>query len=529
MSARKIVVRADASSQIGTGHVMRCLTLADEVAKRGVKVTFICRAIPSALQALVRQKGHSLRLLPEVSQHDTICTSLDHTGSLDVPWDSDAQQTLHALKAEGGADWLIIDHYALDIRWERTVRSEAANVMVIDDLADRPHDCELLLDQTFGRLPRDYTNLVPEGTNLLLGPQYALLRPQFRRLRPSTLRRRTEAEPLRRILVSFGGTDLHGLTAIALQAISLSAQKVTVEIALGTETPETMELTDIALKMTQEIIFHDFSSNMALLMCNADLAIGAAGTSSWERCCLGLPAVTFILADNQRESAAALQGIGAATTFEIAMGQKKLLQTLTQQLEKLAQDTSQRQAMARTAASVTHGLGAPLAALELFPEKIINGKCLTLMPVTMAHSGLILGWQKEPDIRKFSRNPAPPSEQRHAEWMQQILSDSEHMAWVMEVDHNPAGLLRLEHLAGRVEISILVTRQYQNGGVALSALGTLRQMLPWPDFTAIIHHKNIASLRLFEKAGYFIEQQNGHDNDFLTLRQHGEDRTRESA
>lgn len=525
MSTRKIAIRADASPHIGTGHVIRCLTLADELARHDAKVAFICRNIPPTLQTMVRQRGHDLHLLPDVSQSN-VNAELAHAEHLDTSWDIDAQQTLHALDADGGADWLILDHYALDARWERAARPGAENIMVIDDLMDRPHDCELLLDQTLGRQPPDYANLIPQGTQLLLGPQYALIRPQFRRLRPSALRRRAENGSLRRILVSFGGNDLHGLTTVALRAINRSAQKATVEVALGTENPQAMCLTDMACEMTQEIIFHDFSSDMARLMHDADLAIGAAGTSSWERCCLGLPTVILILADNQREGAMALQKAGAATATEADTEPQKLLQILARQLDELRQDASRCLAIAQAAASVTDGLGAPLAALELAPERTRDGKFLTFAPLSMAYSGLILGWQREPCMRKYSRSPAPPSEQEHTDWMKQTLSDNKRMAWIMEVDHNPAGLLRLDRVAeGESEVSILVPQQHQGNGIALSALRILRRMLPWPEFMATVHRQNLASRRLFEKAGYVMEQQEGHNNDFLTLRQRGENHT----
>lgn len=204
----KIVFRTDASIQIGTGHVMRCLTLADELTRQGHECRFICREHPGHLGCLVNSKGYDLTLLPPPSDQplqQTNSETDDYELWLGAPWQEDARQTLDAISSLN-PDWLVVDHYALDAHWERTLSSTVDKIMVIDDLANRPHECTLLLDQNLGRIASDYDELLPTTCQRLIGPRYALLRPEFAALREQSLKRRGKPE-LKRILISLGGVD----------------------------------------------------------------------------------------------------------------------------------------------------------------------------------------------------------------------------------------------------------------------------------------------------------------------------------
>ena len=181
--------------------------------------------------------------------------------------------------------------------------------MVIDDLADRPHDCDLLLDQNlYEGLERRYDGLVPDHCERLLGPRYALLRPEFAAAR-KTLRHRDGR--VRRILVFFGGSDLSNETAKALEAIRLlNRTDIAVDVVVGVSNPKGDQIREICRGMPN-IHFHLQVENMAELMALADLAIGAGGTTTWERCCLGLPSLVLVLADNQREVVEVMTDAGA--------------------------------------------------------------------------------------------------------------------------------------------------------------------------------------------------------------------------
>ena len=205
--------------------------------------------------------------------------------------------------------WLIVDHYALDKRWEGQMRPFTGKIMVIDDLADRPHDCDLLLDQNLYKgMERRYEGLVPDHCERLLGPRYALLRPEFAAAR-RTLRHRDGR--VRRILVFFGGSDLSNETAKALEAIRLlNRSDIAVDVVVGASNAKGDMIREICQRMPNTC-FHLQVENMAELMALADLAIGAGGTTTWERCYLGLPTIVLVLADNQREVAEAMSAAGA--------------------------------------------------------------------------------------------------------------------------------------------------------------------------------------------------------------------------
>lgn len=302
----KAVFRCDASLEMGTGHVMRCLSLADTLQRHGATCQFISRAHPGHLFDLIASKGYVVHDLA----HDTA-----HAGWLGASQEAEAQACL-ALLTELRPDWLIVDHYALDASWEVAMHSHCDQLMVIDDLADRDHHCDLLLDQTLDRAPTAYARRVPSGCELLCGAQFAMLRPEFARLRTASLSRR-EHPGLQHLLVSMGGVDQDNATEDVLRAIEASTldSRVRVTVVLGPSAPWQSSVMTQAASMTVPTTVRIGVGDMASLMLDSDLAIGAAGATSWERCCLGLPSILIVLADNQRTVAAALHQKRAAISL----------------------------------------------------------------------------------------------------------------------------------------------------------------------------------------------------------------------
>lgn len=313
----KIIFRTDASLQIGTGHVMRCLTLADALQAAGAQCHFICREHPGNLIEQIRQRGFVVGSLPAGSEDVALNVSADvaqtnYAAWLGADWATDAAQTKVGA-GETAVDWLIVDHYALDVRWEQALRPLCRKLMVIDDLADRTHDCDLLLDQNLGRDVEDYNQLVPEDCVVLVGPHYALLRPEFAALREESLRRRAIPQ-LRHLLITMGGVDQADATGSVLEALQdcpLPAD-MRVTVVMGPHAPWFERIQLLAAQMLQPTEVRCNIQNMAQLMADTDLAIGAAGSTSWERCCLGLPTLIVVLAENQRKGAAALERSGSA-------------------------------------------------------------------------------------------------------------------------------------------------------------------------------------------------------------------------
>ncbi|WP_160286036.1 UDP-2,4-diacetamido-2,4,6-trideoxy-beta-L-altropyranose hydrolase [Pseudomonas knackmussii] len=348
-----IVFRVDASLQMGTGHLMRCLTLADALKAQGASCHFICREHPGNLNAVVVQRGHSLSVLPYAPGaplSDPVAPA--HAEWLGASWKDDAIQTLELL-ADETADWLIVDHYALDRRWESQVAKHCRRLMVIDDLADRDHECDVLLDQNLGRQEQDYSQRVPPSCQLLLGPQFSLLRPEFAQLREQSLAGRA-GRKLQNLLISMGGVDADNATGQVLEGLrSIVDPHWNIQVVMGATAPWRAAVEALAQSMPCHTKVLVNTSNMAELMSKADLAIGAAGSTSWERCCLGLPSIMLILAENQRGIAEHLKLNGAATLIDSSNSVAELLPIEIDELrsaEKLTQ-------MSSAAERITDGLG----------------------------------------------------------------------------------------------------------------------------------------------------------------------------
>lgn len=359
--------RVDASLQIGTGHVMRCLTLADALRERGVICRFVCRPHHGHLLALIAQRGHQALALPELQEG----TQPNRNGSahahwLGTDWVADAQDTQQALNSLTGGqpvDWLVVDHYALDARWEEVMRPRAKRIMVIDDLADRPHACDLLLDQNLGRKDADYGDLIKGKTSTLVGPQYAMLRSEFAALRAQSLARRQSNPQLRRLLVTMGGVDKDNATGqvlATLQSCTLSID-LRVTVVMGPHAPWLEQVQAQATQMPWYTEVLVGVNNMAQLMAESDLAIGAAGGSAWERCSLGLPSLVLVLARNQLQGAVALHKAGAA----VAMKTQQQIKDFMEPLRTVALAKEMLVKLSKAAAAVTDGEGCRRVASYL--------------------------------------------------------------------------------------------------------------------------------------------------------------------
>jgi UDP-2,4-diacetamido-2,4,6-trideoxy-beta-L-altropyranose hydrolase len=296
---------------MGMGHLMRCLSLANALAGDGTKAFFLLRSHAAALSGLIEGQGHAVGLLsdPDGRREDAAASGTAHISWLPTTWQHDAEQTLEAIDRIGQIDWLIVDHYALDGQWERMQRRRAPRILAIDDLADRPHDCDILLDQNLVlEMDSRYRSRLPAGCKSLLGPRYALLRPEFAEYRKSMA---TRSGGICRILVCFGGSDPGNETARALSAIkNLASDGVTIDVAIGRSNPHAASIAGLCREMPRAELHHG-ADNMAELMKRADLAIGAGGVMSWERCCLGLPTIAVDIADNQTGALTALARAGA--------------------------------------------------------------------------------------------------------------------------------------------------------------------------------------------------------------------------
>lgn len=521
----KVAFRVDASALIGGGHAMRCLTLADALRDRGAETVFVCAAIPPALADHVRASGHALHHITAPAGLDRAAEDWDQSELERGAQLGDAERTVAALAQP--VDWLGVDHYLLGAPWHQAARVAAARLLVIDDLANRSLDCDLLLDQMPGRDIRNYASLVPESAAMLLGASYALLRPEFARERPAALARRRTCGPVQRILLSLGTTDVGGNTGEVLETIIPVTDKCAIDVVIGADAPSLDKVRALATA-NRRVTVHVDARNMAELMRNADVAIGAAGTTSWERCCLGLPSLTLVLAANQADVATALFEAEASITVETVEIAGILLNLLS--------DAGTRARMSAAALALVDGQGAGRVARHLAGEtRRGTDAAIRLRAADVADSEALWMWRNDRDTRSGSRSTRPIVWADHARWFERVLDSGEQDLWIAECDGLPAGMVRFERASddARYEVSINVrpdARSVGIGGTILRlACAALADRHGPVEIVAAVHEANHASQRLFERCDFVLDRALSRESFRRYVRSMGIPRSRKSA
>lgn len=487
----RIAIRADAAVALGSGHVMRCLALADWLQVQKAEVSFLCSDIPAPLEQIVRERGHGLTRLP---------------GSPGVPTETawplqaqcaDAHACAQALHGSQPWDWLIVDHYGLGLAWETAMRPVTRRLLVIDDLA-RAHDCDVLLDVNyFEHAQARYHSQVPSTALVLTGPRYALLRTEFAAQRPSIQPR---TGPVRRLLVLLGGMDADNLTGQAIEAIDTlpEAAGIEVDVVIGASHPARAHLEALAAARPR-LHLHVQSSEVAALCARADLAIGAGGGATWERCCLGLPTLALCLAPNQRRILAE----GALAGFLHAPdGERTDAATIAAHLRALIDSSGLRNLLSRNAMALVDGQGVARVANLMLHETVV------VRPATAQDGPALLEWRNAPRVRQASRDPLPISADAHKAWLERTLAAPYRFLLVGEKNGHPVGVVRfdIDPQAG-IEVSIYLAPNGYARGNGAALLGAAETWLTreHPQASRLVAHvmgDNAASHRLFERAGY---------------------------
>lgn len=365
-AATRILFRADAGLEIGIGHVMRCMTLADALRAVGAGATFVTRAHRGHVIPAITGAGHQVITLPGNTgqPYGAHPAPPPHAAWLEADWRADAAATRAALE-ESGARWLVMDHYALDAAWQDAALPGGVSLLVLDDLADRPHRADVLLDQNAGREAGDYAGLLPDGCDLRIGPAHSLLRSEFARLRPEALARREALTRPETLLVTLGGIDKDNAASRVLDALASApaAQDLRITVVMGASAPHLDAVRSRAAAMPMPVEVAAGVSDMGVRMIQADLCIGAVGSTAWERCALGLPALQVVLADNQREAAQAMTARGLSLALPMPEA-PDFGWALAAGLDRLS-DTDHYRAMARAAAALTDGSGATRLAARI--------------------------------------------------------------------------------------------------------------------------------------------------------------------
>ncbi len=311
----RLLFRTDASLRIGSGHLMRCLTLARALRAQGHQIWFACRQHPGHLLGMLEAEGFATLALAELSTPPAAGYAA-WLGATEAEDAAALQQSITNTPELAGQhfDWLVVDHYGLGAEFCTAMRPSCRFIMHIDDLANRHYDCDLLLDQNLlPDLDNRYNGLLPAQCRALLGPKWALLRPEFAGFDVSQRQfpQHFSAQQPARLLIFFGGTDGDNLSKVAIDALQqLQESHWLADIVIGQANPHRLLLQQLCAQ-DRRLTLHIQTPGMAGLMAAADLMIGAGGATHWERACLGLPAVVVALADNQQATTAYMASLGA--------------------------------------------------------------------------------------------------------------------------------------------------------------------------------------------------------------------------
>lgn len=358
---------------------MRCLALANAATQLGVQSVFLSRHLPDAYQGLLREGAHAyLEVFESQSTADDVHPALEQTGHahwLPVSQAVDANSSTNALRKvlheQFGlqqVDVLVVDHYALNAPWELSMKEYAKKLLVIDDLADRPHQCDVLIDQNLGRSVQDYASLVPPDCQVLAGPAYALLRPEFKLTREGSLQRRSDSTK-NSVLIGLGGVDADNVSETVLRALInldlADLQKITV--VMGAQAPHRARIEAFAANSPLPIDVLVNTNRIAQLLASHDWAIGAAGSSAWERCCLGVPTITSILAANQLPGGNALARsmVSVVLPYQFEQGgETEVARTLSEAVDSLFSDFH---GFIHRSSKLCDGMGCDRVVSILFP------------------------------------------------------------------------------------------------------------------------------------------------------------------
>ncbi|EGG93067.1 GCN5-like N-acetyltransferase [gamma proteobacterium IMCC1989] len=361
--------------------------------------------------------------------------------------------------------------------------------MVIDDLANRSYDCDLLLDQTFGRSSKDYEDLIPNESQLLLGAKYALLRNEFSQHRIYSLERRAKPK-LKRLLITLGGVDKDNITSTILDSISNEnvSNQYELTIILGKTSPWIQAVKEQANALFEQCEVLVNPTNIAEIMANSDLCIGAAGSTTWERCCLGLPTIQIVSANNQRLIADTLNSLQAISLLVEPTNVCTLIKK------------SQNILLKRTLASSTlcDGKGVQRTISAIYEKQITQE--IEIVPISKQDSHFLFSLQSA-DNRQYFRNPETPSQQEHDSWFNTKLTDSNSITYIIK-DIENLGFIRIDDIHDKKEISIIISNEQQGRGIASQALRAVDKLLPASILSASIHVENLASQMLFIKSGF---------------------------
>ena len=489
---------------------MRCLTLADALRQRGADCRFVCREHEGNLLGLIRERGHKAVALP-TSKKLFGKSSNTYAAWIGADAVTDAEETLTALTGES-VDWMIVDHYGIDTLWERYVKAVCGKLMVIDDLADRSHHCDLLVDQNLVANPQSrYSGRVPDHCSVLVGPRYAMLAPIYAELHQRVMPR---GKTIGRVMVYFGGADAENLTGKTISAfLAIGRKDVELDVVVNPQSPHLDSIRRQTARV-EWIRVHLFLPSLSGLMNVADVSIGAGGMTTWERCCLGVPSYVITLADNQTAGAMELDRLGVIRWLGNADALS--IEDLTTAFSEMLSKPSHAELSTR-GLTLVDGLGC---------RRIIDGLMASGDSRLVARlacpddEDLILRWANDPVVRKnsFSSERIDPTD--HHQWFTRRLANrASCYLFIVETEAGlPIGQVRFEGANGRWEVHYALDAGMRGrgmGGVFLrAALSAFQSRVPCcTEVVGRVLSENHASQKVLEQLG-FVEQTDGNHSTY---------------
>lgn len=497
----KVIIRTDSSHLIGTGHVVRCLTLAKYLRSRGDKIKFVCRRLPGMIVDLIRSSDIEVHLIgsPIEAEQNLQCKTNDapHGYWLPVSEQQDAMEFIEVAQGLGHADWIIVDHYALTEVWEKQVlNSFQTRLFFIDDLADRKHHCDILLDACSLNERNPYAGLVPNHTQVYQGPLYAILRSQFISHRPKEYRSQSE---IRSVMVFSGGRSYPEFLTLMIETLSSDSFKTLHKHFVIPDFERHAFPIQKNLLGIKNVHVHRRIDNMAEFMSHMNLYIGSGGLITWERFCVGLPGLVVSVADNQTAISKTLGDLG----YQIYLGESSKLSVdqLSQELVRICGNPNHLNECGRKAFDLVDGRGIERVYQLMSPE-IIELNRATLDDVDLTHK-----WRNHPRIREQSREVDEISSEMHGQWFRDVLNDPERILLIASCKSAPVGVLRFDCDGNHAEISIYLNPDQMHQGLGVKVLRSGESWLQSnrpeiSEIKAVIKSTNVASIKSFAKAGY---------------------------
>jgi len=483
----RVLIRADASPTIGSGHIARCLTLARVLRKQGSHVAFACRRLPGHRLDALAAEGFETFALPDVYPDEDPQQAIESM----LPWQADIEALDALLAGHAAFDWIIAAHYGLDHHWQTAARRWAPRIAAVDDLATRRYSVDLLLNQNLSGLSANYAPLLPEDCRTLLGPRYAMLREEF--VCPAIAIK----PKARRVLVNFGGFDAAMQTHHAMLALKDFAE-LEVDFVAGADNPAWAQMQALAATRPHWRL-HSFVSDFQQRMTEADLFIGAGGGTSWERAALGLPTLCIAVSNNQQANGEVMAAAGA----HVFMGARE--QVSVEQMRNaigfVVDNVYLRQSLAERSRQLVDGRGALRVAAAL------AGAVLKLRPATLDDAQLLFDGRNAEAVRRWSLDTAAIEWPQHLNWLNASLRNPQRLLLIAQADDGAVGVLRYDLRGFEAEVSLylLEGRLGLGWGRALLARGEAFVREHWPQMTVItaqVLPGNRPSLNVFRDAGF---------------------------